>query len=179
MKKRRIFYSFHYNTDNWRAAQVRNIGAIHRNHPVSGNDWETAENSWDDAITTRWIEAQMESKACTIVLVGSETANRKWINHEIERSWNKGMGVVGIRIHGLKDAKGRTSEVGDNPFHYVVCSTGHRLSDIVKCYNPEGTNSQDRYNWIRVHLFDLIEEAIDIRSRHSLAMARSSASIVE
>ena len=108
----------------------------------------------------------MESKACTIVLVGSKTANRKWINHEIERSWNKGMGVVGIRIHGLKDAKGCTSEVGDNPFHYVVCATGRRLSDIVKCYNPKGANSRDKYNWIRVHISNLIEEAIDIRSRY-------------
>ena len=30
----------------------------------------------------------------------------KWINYEIGWSWDDGMGVVGIRIHGLKNFKG-------------------------------------------------------------------------
>ena len=28
---RRVFYSFHYQPDNWRAAMVRNIGSIEGN----------------------------------------------------------------------------------------------------------------------------------------------------
>ena len=31
---RRTFYSFHYKPDNWRAAQVRNMGVIEGNRPV-------------------------------------------------------------------------------------------------------------------------------------------------
>ena len=38
--KRRVFYSFHYSPDNWRAAQVRQIGSIEGNSPASDNDWE-------------------------------------------------------------------------------------------------------------------------------------------
>ena len=37
---RKCFYSFHYQPDNVRASQVRNIGAIEGNQPVSDNDWE-------------------------------------------------------------------------------------------------------------------------------------------
>ncbi len=31
MPKHRAFYSFHYDPDNWRAAMVRNIGAVEGN----------------------------------------------------------------------------------------------------------------------------------------------------
>ena len=43
---RRVFYSFHYKPDNWRAAQVRNIGAIEGNNPASDNDWEAVKKGW-------------------------------------------------------------------------------------------------------------------------------------
>ena len=48
----------------------------------------------------------MRGRTCTIVLVGAETANRKWINYEIVKSWDDRLGVVGIRIHGLKNRAG-------------------------------------------------------------------------
>lgn len=38
---RRVFYSFHYEPDNSRAAQVRNMGVVEGNKPASDNDWET------------------------------------------------------------------------------------------------------------------------------------------
>ena len=108
---RRVFYSFHYEPDNWRAAQVRNIGSIEGNRPATDNDWETVKKGGDAAIK-RWIAGQMEFRSCTVVLVGSNTANRKWINHEIVKSWDDGMGVVGIHIHGLEDSGGYTSKKG-------------------------------------------------------------------
>ena len=37
---RRAFYSFHYSLDNWRASQIRNMGIIEGNKPVTDNDWE-------------------------------------------------------------------------------------------------------------------------------------------
>lgn len=40
MAPRKVFYSFHYKPDNWRASQVRNIGAVEGNKPASDNDWE-------------------------------------------------------------------------------------------------------------------------------------------
>ena len=162
---RRVFYSFHYKPDSWRAAQVRNIRAFEGNEPASDNDWETVKRGGDTAIK-KWIADQMNYRTCTIVLVGSHTANREWINYEICKSWSDGMGVVGIHIHGLKDKYGHTSVRGDNPFDFISYgSRGLKLSSIVKCYEPPGRNSQERHNWISKYLASAVEEAIGIRGK--------------
>ena len=114
---RRVFYSFHYHPDNWRAAMVRNIGSIEGNRPATDNGWETVKRGGDAAIK-KWIADQMRYRSCTVVLVGTNTANRKWINYEIVKSWNDGMGVVGIHIHGLEDSNGNVAHRGQNPFDF-------------------------------------------------------------
>ena len=160
---RRVFYSFYYDFDNWRAGTVRSIGTVEGNRPATDNDWETVKGGGDAAIK-RWIANQMDRRTCTVVLVGAHTAKRKWINYEIVKSWDDGMGVVGIHIHGLKNADGRVSAKGANPFNSInYGNTGKKLSSIVKCYNPAGSNSQERYNWIKKYLANAIEEAITIR----------------
>ena len=40
MIRRRVFYSFHYAADSWRAAMVRNIGVVEGNRPATDNNWE-------------------------------------------------------------------------------------------------------------------------------------------
>lgn len=163
---RKAFYSFHYKPDNWRAATVRNIGAIEGNKPASDNDWETVARGGDDAIK-RWIAGQMQGRTCTVVLVGTNTANRKWINYEIIKSWDDGLGVVGIHIHGLKDSAQQTSTKGGNPFDHITHGpSGKKLSSIVRCYDPDGSTSQERYDWIVKHLSNAVEEAITIRSKN-------------
>jgi len=163
---RRCFYSFHYSPDNWRASQVRNIGVIEGNQPARDNDWETITRGGDAAIK-RWIEGQMYGRSCTIVLVGTDTANRKWITHEIIKSWDSGMGVVGIHIHGLKDSSGNTARKGANPFQNITHGESRTsLSSIVECYDPAGSDSLERFAWIRKYLADAVEEAIDIRKRN-------------
>lgn len=107
---------------------------------------------------------QMYGRSCTVVLIGAATANRKWINHEIVTSWDEGMGVVGIYIHGLKDLNGQISAQGANPFDYIgLGNTGRRLSSIVKCHNPAGVDSKAKYGWIAEHLSNAVEEAVRIR----------------
>ena len=166
MPKHRAFYSFHYVPDNWRAANVRNIGAIEGNKPAPDNDWETVKKGGDKAIK-KWIADQMKGRSCTVVLVGANTAGRKWIKHEIIKSWDDGMGVVGIHIHGLKNKDGKVSTKGKNPFASIgYGKTGKKLSSIVKCYNPDGSNSQERYDWISKHLASAVAEANKIRKEN-------------
>jgi hypothetical protein len=74
------------------------------------------------------------------------------------------MGVVGIRIHGLKNLDGYIAKMGNNPFDYITYNpTKTKLSSIVKCYNPAGSNSKERYAWISKHLTNAVEEAVNIR----------------
>lgn len=163
---RKCFYSFHYNPDCIRASQVRQIGAIEGNQPASDNDWETVKGGGDTAIE-KWIANQMAGKTCAIILVGQDTANRKWINHEIVKAWDRGLGVVGIRIHGLKNFQGETTLAGANPFDYITHgATQKKLSSIVKCYDPVGTDSKAKYAWIADNLAAKVEEAISIRKMY-------------
>jgi len=37
--KRQVFYSFHYDNDVFRVQQIRNIGMLEENTPVSVNEW--------------------------------------------------------------------------------------------------------------------------------------------
>lgn len=165
---RKCFYSFHYDPDSWRVATVRSIGSIEGNKPASDNDWESITSGADKGQKIKnWIANQMKGKSCTIVLVGAKTANRKWINYEIKKSWDQGMGVVGIYIHGLKNSDGNFSPIGQNPFQTIgFGNTDRKLSSIVKCYNPSGSDSKERYDWIVRYLEDAVEEAIRIRNEN-------------
>ena len=170
MIKRRVFYSFHYAADNWRAATVRNIGAVEGNRPATDNEWETVRRGGDAAIR-RWIDGQLRRRSCTLVLVGSATAGRRWINYEIRKSWKAGMGLAGIHIHGLRDRNGRLSLKGRSPFQrFTVRDRVGRTQDlasVIKCYDPPGSSSRQRYAWIEANLAAIVEEAIGIRARHS------------
>lgn len=163
---KRVFFSFHYKPDNWRASQIRNIGVVEGDAPVSDNDWETITSGGDPSIQT-WINNQLSGKSCTIVLIGSQTAGRKWINYEIEQSWNNDKGVLGIYIHGLKDSHGYQANPGNNPFdEFTMKRDSRKLSQFVKAYKPPYTSSTDVYRYISDNLEGWVDDAISIRSNY-------------
>lgn len=163
---RRVFFSFHYKPDNWRAAQVRNMGVIEGNAPVSDNDWEQITKRGDAAIQ-KWIDDQFHGKSCAIVLIGTNTAGRKWIKYEIKKAWDDGKGLLGIYIHNLKDKDGNQSSKGRNPFEdFTITRDGSELSSIVKAYDPPYTTSTKVYDYIASNLADWVEEAISIRENY-------------
>jgi hypothetical protein len=162
MAKRQVFYSFHYKNDVMRAAQIRNIGAIEGNKPVSENEWEEVKKKGDTAVE-KWIDDNMKYRSCVIVLVGEETANRKWIKHEIKKAWKDGKGLVGIYIHNINCPRNGKCNKGTNPFEQFTFDDDTKLSSIVKCYNPK---SSDAYNDIKDNIEDWIEEAIEIRNQY-------------
>jgi MTH538 TIR-like domain (DUF1863) len=166
---RKVFYSFHYKPDNWRVSQVRKIGALEGNEAAKDNDWETITKGGDAKIQ-EWIDAQMNGRSCVIVLIGANTAGRKWINYEIKKAWDDGKGLLGIHIHNLKDSDGNISTKGDNPFDGFTFTKADKtkvpLSDIVKTYNPAGADSKAVYQKIADNIEDWIEEAIKIRGKY-------------
>jgi hypothetical protein len=163
---RRVFYSFHYAADNVRASQVRNMGVIDGNSPATDNDWETIKRGGEKAIQN-WIDGQLNGCSCTVVLIGAETAGRKWVKYEIEKSWNDGKGVLGIYIHNLKDFNGNQTRQGRNPFDdFAMQRDNSKLSSIVSVYNPPLFDSKMVYGYIKENLATWIEEAIYIRQRY-------------
>jgi hypothetical protein len=162
---RRVFYSFNYAEDAWRASQVRNMGVVEGNRPATDNEWQDVSKGGDSAIT-RWINQQMQGRSALIVLIGANTAGRRWINYEIEHAWNKRMGVLGVYISGLRDKDGRVSIYGRNPFDDFNLR-GNVLTSIVPTFMPIGYSSQEIYASIRVNLSVYIERAISVRSAYA------------
>ena len=164
MAKRQIFYSFHFKNDVMRVQQVRNIGVIEGNEPVSKNDWEKLKRKGKKSIQ-KWIDDNMKNRSCVVVLIGSETADRKWVKYEIKKAWNDKKGLVGIYIHNLKCPNNGKDTKGSNPFANFTLDNGKKkLSSIVKTYNPSASNA---YNDIEENIDALIEEAIEIRKSYS------------
>jgi len=164
--KRQIFYSFHYDNDVFRVQQIRNIGALEDNKPVSHNDWEAVKRGGNKAIE-QWIDANMNYRSCVVVLIGNETANRPWVDYEIRKAWNDGKGVLGIYIDDLRDPRFANTPPlygacykGPNPFEKITLKSGKKLSNFVQCYTPPSTGT---YNYIADNLEDWIEEAIKNR----------------
>ena len=161
--KRQVFYSFHYKNDVLRVSQIRNIGALVDNKPVSENDWEEVKKKGEAGIK-KWIDSSMNNRSCVIVLIGEETSKRKWVKYEIEKAWNSGKGVLGVYIHNIKCPNKGKSKYGANPFDNFTLNKGKtKLSSVVKCYNP---TPSDAYNSIANNLESWIEEAIKIRKEY-------------
>lgn len=161
MAKRRVFFSFEYNKDNWRASQVRNMGKVDGSSTFSDNDWEEVKSKTDTKIK-EWIDAQIAKRSCLVVLIGTSTSGRKWINYEIKKAYELGKGIVGIHVHGLKDSDGNQSYKGANPFYqFYIGDESKRLSNYVTCFDSSYKSSTYIYDDIKENIEQLIEDAID------------------
>lgn len=134
---RKVFYSFHYEHDSQRAAQVRNSHAIANEDEygvIDSVDWEKVERQGKQAIE-KWINEQLKYTSVTVVLIGVETAEREWVNYEIRKSWERGNGLVGVRIHNVKNLDSKTDVAGPNPFDNIVLENGSPLSSVCRTYD--------------------------------------------
>ena len=143
------------------------MGIVEGNVPVSDNEWESITGRGDDAIKA-WINGQLQGKSCSIVLIGTNTAGRKWVKYEIGKSWNDKKGVLGIYVHNLKDIDGNQSTKGRNPFDDFTMDRdkSQKLSSIVKAYDPPSSTSTSVYSHIMNNIADWVEEAISIRDNY-------------
>lgn len=148
---RSVFYSFQYEPDNWRVQQVMKMGALSGESIFSAQDWESVRRKTDRAIES-WTDRQMKYARAVVVLVGSTTADSRWVRYEIEKAWDECYPLLGIRINSLKDRCGRTDRPGDDPFSRVTLRNGQKVSDYVHLIEPRGSNSQEVYNSIENNL---------------------------
>lgn len=117
MKK--VFYSFHYELDNWRVQQIRNIGVVDGQRIYEPNEWEEIKRKGEPNIK-KWINENMRSCDCVIVLIGEQTHTRKWIKYEVKRAKELKKPIFGIFIHKLKDSNGNVSKKGKNEFGIIT-----------------------------------------------------------
>ena len=114
---RRVFFSFHYQRDIWRVNQIRSISNVTGCAAAGFQDaslWEEAKKKGDAAVK-KLIDAGLQNTSVTVVFIGAKTAGRKFINYEIEKSIERGNGIVGIQIHHLKNQNGEVDSPGATP----------------------------------------------------------------
>src|SRR6266852_4197222 len=114
---RKVFFSFHYERDIWRTNVVRNSGVVGGTAAAGFHDaslWEEAKKK-GDAEVKKLIDNGLNGTSVTVVLIGAETASRKFVDYEIEQSIARGNGLLGIYISGIKDQYGITAVQGVVP----------------------------------------------------------------
>lgn len=148
---RKVFYSFHFKRDAWRAGQVRNSNLLADEDEygvIDSSEWEKIEKEGEEAIK-RWINDQLQYTSVTVVLIGAETAERDWVDYEIRQSWNRGNGLVGVKIHNVKDQNGETDVMGPNPLDNIKLTDGTPLSVICKTYDWVADNGRENLGkWV-------------------------------
>jgi hypothetical protein len=156
MARRQVFYSFDFAQDVLRVAQIRNVGELEDNKPVSPEDWEQIQKKGDLAVED-WIDDNMRYADCVIVMVGERTALRRWIRYEIRKAWTLKKGLFGIYIHNLKDPKTGACTRGPNPFEQFTFKDEADNDFRIKCYNPGRLFA---YQDIKTKLQSWVETAI-------------------
>ena len=111
MATRNVFFSFQYD-DVSRAMIVRNSwvtqGKVAAGF-VDAANFEKIKRQGDLAIQT-WIDNQLHGTSVTVVLVGEQTCDSRWVKYEIEESKATGNGLLGIDISKIKGLNGNTTD---------------------------------------------------------------------
>jgi MTH538 TIR-like domain (DUF1863) len=114
---RYVFFSFHYQRDIVRVNQIRNLPEIVDKAAAGFKDaslWEDAKKKSDDAIKNL-IDDGLKGTTVSVVCIGYQTAGRKFINYEIQKSIDRGNGILGVKIHHLKNFAGESDPEGNTP----------------------------------------------------------------
>jgi len=151
---RSVFFSFHW-ADVWRANRIRNSWVTHEGRANSFYDrsiWEEARTKGDAAIK-RLIDSGMVGCSVTAVLIGKQTASRKYVRYEIEQSIKRGMGLLGVFMHEMKDQNKRTDWLrGNNPFDYFNEDGSPRQPSltVIELFLDKEPLSEavDTYDWV-------------------------------
>ncbi|MBO4395101.1 MAG: TIR domain-containing protein [Eubacterium sp.] len=113
---RRVFFSFHYANDINRSMTVRNSWVVQGKEAagfVDHSEFEQIKRQGVKAVHN-WIDKQLEGTSVTVVLIGTETLNRPYVQYEICKSLQRGNALIGVHISGIKDMRTlRTSPRGN------------------------------------------------------------------
>jgi hypothetical protein len=136
---KRVFFSFDFTDDLWRASVVRNRW-IMEPAPASGFwgiEFTVGAPPRKEALEA-FIDAEVEAAEVTVVLIGARTSRCEHVEYAIRRSTELGKGLLGIYIDQCKNRYGSTTFRGQNPFELVLVDRDGMtpsLADLVPTYD--------------------------------------------
>lgn len=151
---RKVFFSFHYERDVRRVVQVRNSWVVRPGGEAQPfyDKAEFEEAKRRSGGIEQWIEDQLKGTSVTVVLFGAETYDRKWVRHEIKRSYELKKGILAIDIHRVKDPQKGTDTQGKNPLDYWFIEKNGRKVYFSEMYETYDWVNDDGYknlaSWI-------------------------------
>jgi hypothetical protein len=146
---RRVFFSFKYE-DVTRAMVVRNswvTQGIEAAGFVDKAEFEEVKRKGDQSIKN-WIDKQLDGTSVTVILVGANTSKSRWVKCEIEKSIERGNGLLSIDISKIKDLQGNTGELVVRCLQVIHFIFGLKKMDstiwaigLKKLHKRQGNNS--------------------------------------
>ena len=143
---RYIFFSFSYeDVTNFKVNVVRYSWLLNNREDtfIDGSIWETQKTKNPNVIK-KLIDDGMHRTSVTAILIGENTANRRWVNYEVVKSFERGNGILAININRIRGKYQAISAKGQNPLN--------RLSFHI---SDDGR---------KIHFFELIDRKWEIYS---------------
>lgn len=147
----KVFVSYHHENDQKKADYLRDTYGANNTLLDRSLD-EAYEDMDDDEILEAIRQDHLKDSTVTIVLIGSETANRKWVDWEIyaslrpygSRSRN---GLLGIYLPTAGDAPARLQDNIDSG--YAVTMKWENLSTQLENKINEAFNNREKTDLVR------------------------------
>lgn len=120
---RKTFFSFHYDSDVWRAWNVRNSWVVRPEEQkdvgfFDGSVFEASKREGEEQLKA-FLTKGLENTSVTCILSGTNTWERRWVRYEIAKSLVRGNGMLTVAIHAIANKDQRTSLPGDNPLSHM------------------------------------------------------------
>ena len=158
---RRVFFSFHYERDIWRANVVRKSWITKDRIDAGFFDaslWEKAKTKGKEALK-KLVRDGLKNTSVTVVLIGAETSKRPCVDFEIMESCKEGKGLLGVYIHQIEDIEGDTDKKGVNPFSTIYTTKNGKKKYLSECYPVYDWVNDDGYNNIGTWIEDAAKDA--------------------
>jgi hypothetical protein len=158
---KRVFFSFDFVDDLWRASVVRNRWVM---EPAlaAGGFWSAefmGGNPPPAADIEAFIDEQIEQADVTAVLIGTNTSRREHVGYAIRRSAELGRGLLGIYIEKCKDKFGRTSARGASPFDLIRIDRDGELRTLTEVVPMYDWVEDDGFHHLHAWIADAMSRA--------------------
>jgi len=123
----RVYFSFDYRRDRYRVEQIHRLPDVLSRSAggfQSSAVWMEARRGGDSSIQGLINDALVHT-AVTVVCIGFNTVDRKYLSYELERSLEQGNGLVGIKINHLPDQNGAVDKEAHAPL--VIENSGYNV----------------------------------------------------
>jgi hypothetical protein len=134
---KKVYFAFDYeDVSDFRANVVRNHNfteGVEKAGYFDASVWEEAKKKEPSALK-KLIDNALENTSVTVVLIGTGTYVRRWVQYEIVKSLRRGNRVVGIHINNIAGKDSKTKPLGKNPFEYIglyISPDGQNGSPVV------------------------------------------------